>query len=135
MGQSSQHQADPRGVDECFARRAEPLVVLAQTATLPALAERALHHPAARQYATTTFGPERLPVDDRADRGPHATRLRRMPDHFDTPAQLHLDPGLSTPRVARTDLDVLHPWKLRVDPLQHQGDRRQLHSASVMSVR
>jgi hypothetical protein len=39
MGQASQHQPDHRSVDERFACRAEPLVVLAQAPTLPEPAE------------------------------------------------------------------------------------------------
>lgn len=35
MGQSSQHQPSHGGIDERFARRAEPLIVLAQASALP----------------------------------------------------------------------------------------------------
>jgi hypothetical protein len=35
MDQSSQHQPGHCGIDECFARRAEPLIILAQAPTLP----------------------------------------------------------------------------------------------------
>jgi hypothetical protein len=41
MGQSPQHQSDHHGIDKRFARLTELLVVLAQTATLPAPAQGA----------------------------------------------------------------------------------------------
>ena len=47
MGQSSPHQPGHRGIDERFARLPAPLVVLAQTTTVPEPAARALHDPAA----------------------------------------------------------------------------------------
>src|SRR5688500_14920814 len=100
MGQVTQHQPDHRGKDRGFARRAEPLVVLAQAATVPEPTARALNHPAAGQYTPNLPGSERLPIDDRPDRGPHAARLLGMSDYFHTPAQVRLDPGLATPRVA-----------------------------------
>jgi hypothetical protein len=56
MGQSTQHQADHCGLEEGFARRVAPLVVLAQAATLPKPAERALDHPAAGQAPRNSGG-------------------------------------------------------------------------------
>src|SRR5919197_2327815 len=134
MGQSSQHQPGHRGTDERFARLTEPLVVLTQTTTLPEPAERPLHDPAARQDATKTLGPERLPINDRPDRCPDASRLRGMPNHFHTPAQLRFNPGLSTPCVALIDPHMLQPWKLRLDSLQHQGDSRSVLDRSAVDL-
>lgn len=109
MGESSPHQPRHHGIDERFARLTAPLVVLAQTTTLPEPAERALHAPAARQDTTKTLGPERLPSHARPDRGPDASRLRGMPDHCHTPAQLRFNPGLATPRVALLAPDMRQP--------------------------
>src|SRR4029453_6272176 len=134
MGQSSQHQVEHRGIDERLACLTEPLVVLAQTTTLPEPAERALHYPAARQDATKTLRPERLPINDRPDRCPDASRLRGMPNYVHTPAQLRFNPGLSTPYVALVDPYMLQPWKLLLDSLQHQGDSRSVLDCSAVDL-
>src|SRR3712207_8753155 len=80
MGQASHHQSSHRGIDERFARGAEPLVILAQATALPKPAEGALHHPAARQHAAEALRPQCLPIDDGTYGRPNATWFRGMPD-------------------------------------------------------
>ena len=57
-----------------------------------------------------------------------------MPDPCHTPAQLRLDPGLSTPRVALIAPDLLQPGKRLLDPLQQQGGSGPVLDSSAVDL-
>jgi hypothetical protein len=70
MGQAPQHQSSHRRIAQRFARRAAPLVILAQAATLPNPAEGAFSHPPAGQEPAQPVRPKGRPGAVGARRSP-----------------------------------------------------------------
>jgi len=56
--------------------------------------------------------------------------LWRVPNHFDPPAEVLLDPILAAPRVALVDPQVLDAGEVFRNSLQQQG-----HGGAILNVR
>src|SRR5258706_2651034 len=129
---SAQHQADHGDVDERFAGRAQPLIILAQPAVLPLPSKRPFHYPPAWEDPETgrreVFGPIDLLRRDVAG-NPHFLVARRVGHDLSRPTQrpFYPVPALLFSAVSRIQSDPSQPRRTGPDWLAQE----QLHAVAV----